>query len=114
MKLNEKIGTGENTYYFTTGFHDTNHSKSKDLMKIPAKITKMALGFDIDSEKSIVFDTKRTKQYKNNAAKTIWGDFFINIFSSSNIVETLHSHNFHSSLRPSATLMPSSRTSAPF
>jgi hypothetical protein len=65
MKLNEKIGTDENTYYFsiTTGFHDTYHSKPRDLMNIPDKITKMALCFDIETEKAIVFDTKRTKKY---------------------------------------------------
>jgi hypothetical protein len=78
MKLNEKIGTDENTYYFsiTTGFHDTNNSKPRDLMNIPDKITKMAVGFDIDTEKAIVFDTKRTKKYKYTAAKTFLGRLF--------------------------------------
>jgi hypothetical protein len=78
MKLNEKIGTDENTYYFsiTTGFLDTNHSKPRDLMNIPEKITKMAIGFNIDTEKAIVFDTNRTKSYKKNAANTFWGRFF--------------------------------------
>ena len=78
MKLNEKIGTDENTFYFsiTTGFLNTNHSKPRDLMNIPEKITKMALGFDIETEKAIVFDTNRTMKYKKNAAKTFWGRFF--------------------------------------
>jgi hypothetical protein len=37
MKLNEKIGTDSNTYYFsiTTGFKDNQYTKPRDVFQLP-------------------------------------------------------------------------------
>jgi hypothetical protein len=50
MKLNEKLKTDSNTYYFsiTSGFKDTKISKAREVFKTPSHISNLAVGFDLD------------------------------------------------------------------
>jgi hypothetical protein len=63
IRIRDKVKTLPNIYYFsiTMGLKKENCTKAREVFKAPAKTTDKSVGFDIDIEKELTFNSKELK-----------------------------------------------------